>query len=215
MHACGFTRRRWCESKRAEPVFVTGWKPEEGWQWRHIRRFRQTPLPSSSRWQKRTPAGCPSGRPAMGLRPILSPACLRTGAEGLTGVMRGDVSLFVDAPPMIAPQAKAGTVKVLAVTGRAREPELPNAQTVAEAGFPGVEREAWIGLVAPAQTPTEISARLGHEIAAILVAPEVQQRLAVLGFRPLIATRDEFRTLILDEHKRWSTIIREAGIKLD
>jgi tripartite-type tricarboxylate transporter receptor subunit TctC len=139
----------------------------------------------------------------------------RTGAEGLTGVMRGDVSLFVDAPPMIAPQAKAGTVKVLAVTGRAREPELPNAQTVAEAGFPGVEREAWIGLVAPAQTPTEISARLGHEIAAILVAPEVQQRLAVLGFRPLIATRDEFRTLILDEHKRWSTIIREAGIKLD
>ena len=139
----------------------------------------------------------------------------RTGGEGLTGVMRGDVDLFVDAPPMIGPQAKAGTVKVLAVTGRAREPEMPNAQTAAEAGFPGVQGEAWIGLVAPPRTPTEISARLGREIAAILVAPEVQQRLAVLSFRPLIATADEFRTLILDEHKRWGAIIREAGIKLD
>jgi tripartite-type tricarboxylate transporter receptor subunit TctC len=139
----------------------------------------------------------------------------RTGPEGLTGVMRGDVQVFIDAPPMIAPQAKVGTIKVLAVTGRAREPELPDVQTVAEAGFPIVEGEAWIGLVAPAQTPSEISARLNHEIAAILAAPEVQQRLAVLSFRPFIATRGEFRTLILDEHKRWSTIIREAGIKLD
>jgi tripartite-type tricarboxylate transporter receptor subunit TctC len=139
----------------------------------------------------------------------------RTGPEGLTAVMRGDVSLFVDAPPIIAPQAKAGTVKVLAVTGRAREPELPDAQTVGEAGFPSVQGEAWIGLVAPARTPTEISARLNHEIAAILMTPEVQGRLHVLSFRPFIATADEFRALILDEHKRWSTIIREAGIKLD
>jgi tripartite-type tricarboxylate transporter receptor subunit TctC len=139
----------------------------------------------------------------------------KTGPEALIGVMRGDVQVFIDAPPMIAPQAKAGAIKVLAVTGRAREPELPDVQTVAEAGFPIVEGEAWIGLVAPARTPMEISARLNHEIAAILVTPEVQQRLAVLSFRPFIATADEFRTLIFDEHKRWGAIIREAGIKLD
>jgi len=45
--------------------------------------------------------------------------------------------------------------------------------------------------------------------------PALQQRLAVISFRPLIATPDEFRTLILHEHKRWGAIIREAGIKLD
>jgi tripartite-type tricarboxylate transporter receptor subunit TctC len=129
--------------------------------------------------------------------------------------MRGDVQVFIDAPPMIAPQAKAGTIKVLAVTGRAREPELPDIQTVAEAGFPIVEGEAWIGLVAPARTPTEILNRLNHAIAAILEAPEVQERLAVLSFRPFIATADEFRTLILDEHRRWGAIIRETGINLD
>jgi len=139
----------------------------------------------------------------------------RTCPEGLTGVMRGDVQVFIDAPPMIAPQAKAGTVKVLAVTGRAREPELPDVQTVAEAGFPDVRGEAWIGLVAPRGTPKEVSARLSHEIAGILNAPDVVQRLAVLSFRPFIETSDAFRALIADEHKRWGPIIREAGIKLD
>jgi len=139
----------------------------------------------------------------------------RTGPEGLTAVMRGDVQVFIDAPATIAPQARAGTIKVLAVTGSAREPELPDVQTAAEAGFPSVQGEAWIGLVAPARTPTEILQRLNHDIAAILEAPEVRQRLAVISFRPVIATRDEFRTLILDEHKRWGAIIREAGIKFD
>jgi tripartite-type tricarboxylate transporter receptor subunit TctC len=139
----------------------------------------------------------------------------RTGPEGLTGVMRGDVQLFVDAPPMIAPQVRAGTVKVLVVTGRTREPELPRVQTVAEAGFPDLQGEAWIGLVAPAHTPTEIVARLNREIAAMLAASDVQQRLAILSFRPFVVTADEFRTLIRQEHDRWGAIIREAGIKLD
>jgi tripartite-type tricarboxylate transporter receptor subunit TctC len=83
------------------------------------------------------------------------------------------------------------------------------------AGFEYGTKGLEIGLVAPARTPTEILQRLNHEIAAILEVPEVQQRLAVLSFRPLIATADEFRTLILDEHKRWGAIIREAGIKFD
>jgi len=129
--------------------------------------------------------------------------------------MRGDVQLFIDAPPMIAPQAKAGTVKVLAVTGRTREPELPDVQTVAEAGFPNIRGEAWIGLVAPKQTPAELVARLNHEIASILAMRDVEQRLAVISFKPFVATADEFRTLISDEHKYWGPFIKETGIKLD
>jgi len=49
------------------------------------------------------------------------------------------------------------TVKVLAVSGRAREPELPDVQSAAEAGFPDVRAEAWIGVVAPRGTPKEVS----------------------------------------------------------
>ena len=116
----------------------------------------------------------------------------RTGPEGLTAVMRGDVQLFVDGPPIIAPQFKAGAVKVLVVTGRVREPELPDVQTIAEAGFPSAQAEAWLGLVARAGTPREIVARLNHEIEGVLAASDVQQRLSVLSFRPFIATSDEF-----------------------
>jgi tripartite-type tricarboxylate transporter receptor subunit TctC len=139
----------------------------------------------------------------------------RTGPEGLTAVMRGDVQLFVDAPPIIAPQATAGAVKVLAVTGRAREPDLPDVQTVEEAGYPEARGEAWFGLVAPARTPPEITTLLSQEISAVLAAPEVRQRLAVLSFRPMIGDGKQFRILISDEHKRWGPIIKEAGIKLD
>ena len=139
----------------------------------------------------------------------------RTGPEGLTAVMRGDVQLFVDGPPIIAPQFKAGAVKVLVVTGRVREPELPDVQTIAEAGFPSAQAEAWLGLVARAGTPREIVARLNHEIEGVLAASDVQQRLSVLSFRPFIATSDEFANLIREDHKRWGPIIAEAGIRLD
>jgi tripartite-type tricarboxylate transporter receptor subunit TctC len=139
----------------------------------------------------------------------------RTGPEGLTSVMRGDVQLFVDAAPIIVPQVKAGTIKALVVTGRSREPELPDVQTIAEAGFPAAQAEAWFGLVAPTGTPTAIVARLNQEIGNILALPEVQQRLRTLSFQPLVKTAEEFRSSLDEDHKRWGAIIREAGIKLD
>jgi tripartite-type tricarboxylate transporter receptor subunit TctC len=108
-----------------------------------------------------------------------------------------------------------GTVKVLAVTGRTREPELPDVQTAAEAGFPDIRGEAWIGLIAPRQTPAELVARLNREIAMILATRDVEQRLAVISFKPFVTTADEFRTLISEEHKYWGPVIRETGIKLD
>lgn len=59
----------------------------------------------------------------------------------MNAVIRGDVQLFVDAPPLIAPQAKSGNVKALVVTGRVREKELPEVETIAEAGFSDAQGE--------------------------------------------------------------------------
>jgi tripartite-type tricarboxylate transporter receptor subunit TctC len=139
----------------------------------------------------------------------------RSGPEGITGVMRGDVQVFFDAPTIIAPQVKAGTIKALAVTGRARDPELPSVPTVAEAGFREAQCEAWIGLVAPARTPAGIVARLNSELAAILAVPELRRRLEALSFEPIMGTPEEFRARIREEHARWGKLIKEVGIKLD
>ena len=138
----------------------------------------------------------------------------RSGQDGLTAVMRGDTQAFVDAPTIITPQAKAGTLKVLVVTGREREPELPHVPTVSEIGLSEAQSEAWIGLVAPARTPPEIVSRLNRQVASILREPELRESLRRMSFVAVSASPEEFQKLIRDEHGRWSTVIREAGLRL-
>jgi len=77
----------------------------------------------------------------------------KSAPDALTAVLRGDVQVCVDGPLMFTPHVQDRTLKVLAVTGRAREEALPDVPTVAEAGFTGAQGEAWIGVVAPARTP--------------------------------------------------------------
>jgi tripartite-type tricarboxylate transporter receptor subunit TctC len=150
---------------------------------------------------------------AAGISPTIVP--YKSGPEGVLDAMRGDVSVFVDAPTIIVPQARAGKLKVLAVTGRARELALPAVPTVAEAGLAVAEGEAWIGLVGPAGMPAEIVARLNREVGAAVNDPEVRERLEAISFVPMRATPAEFRTLVRSEHTRWKEIIVAAGLKLD
>ena len=139
----------------------------------------------------------------------------KSAPDALTAVLRGDVQVCVDGPLMFTPHVQDRTLKVLAVTGRAREEALPDVPTVAEAGFTGAQGEAWIGVVAPARTPREIVLRLNQEITTILAVRELRERLQTLSFTPVVATPEEFQALIRQEHVRWAVIIREAGLKLD
>ena len=139
----------------------------------------------------------------------------KSGAEALALVSSGGAPLLIDAPTLIAPQVKSGRLIALVVTGHEREAALPGVPTAAESGFPGVEGEAWIGLVARAGTPTSIVQRLNRETAAVLSAADLQELMARLSFRTLNASPEQFRTVIRDEHAKWGAIIREAGLKLD
>lgn len=100
------------------------------------------------------------------------------------------------------------------MTGRQREPALPETPTATESGY-DVQGEAWIGLVAPRGTPTAVVQRLSREIGAVLAAGEMQAAMARLSFRTMASTPEEFRTLIQQEHARWSAVIRDAGLKLE
>jgi tripartite-type tricarboxylate transporter receptor subunit TctC len=139
----------------------------------------------------------------------------KSGAEGLAALVRGDVQLFVDAPTIVVPQVRAGTIKALVVTGRLRDPELPDVPTVAEAGYPSAEAEAWIGLVAPAATPAAITARLNGTIQTILNRADIQQSLRALSFEPMPLSTEAFGELIRRDHERWRPVIKEAAISLD
>ena len=139
----------------------------------------------------------------------------KSGPEGVTSVLRGDLQAFVDGTPIVIQHVRSGALEALLVTGRAREAQLPAVPTVAELGFPDAESEFWIGLVAPARTPPEIVSQLNRALAAVLTNPELVDRLATLSFAPLVKRPEEFAALIRDDHRRWGPIIREAGIKLE
>jgi len=110
-------------------------------------------------------------------------------------------------------QLKAGRLRALATTSRARIPQLPDLPTVAELGFPGYEAEVWFGLVAPAGTPNEAVAELARWFTGALQAPDVKPKLMTLGLNPIESSEAEFVALLRRKHDEYGRIIREANIK--
>ena len=136
-------------------------------------------------------------------------------SPALTDVVSGQVAgMFVNLPPAV-PLVKAGKVRALAVTTRARSPLLPEVPTVIESGVPGFETVAWFGILAPAATPKDIVARLSAEIGKIARTPEMRERLLALGAEPVGSTPEEFAAVISRDIAKWTPLARTVGIKVD
>ena len=104
----------------------------------------------------------------------------------------------------------------LAVTTRKRFAALTELPTVAEAlGLPDYEAINWQGFLFPAGTPRPVIARIAGETIKILAMPDTRARLDVLGYAPSGLAPAEFAALMLVEQKRWTAIIKEAGITAD
>ncbi len=105
-------------------------------------------------------------------------------APALTDVLGGQVTIMFSTAPPSVDFIHAGRLRALGVSSAKRLPVLANVPTIAESGYPGFEVNNWLGLVAPAQTPPEIIARLNNEMNAMLALPEVRERIAALGNDP-------------------------------
>lgn len=114
----------------------------------------------------------------------------------MTDLLAGQVPVSFPSISTALPHVKQGTAVPLGVTARTRFSLLPDVPTIAEGALPGYELINWIGLVAPAQTPREIVARLNEEIAAWARHPEIQRKLAALGFEIEAGTPAEFGELV-------------------
>jgi tripartite-type tricarboxylate transporter receptor subunit TctC len=136
----------------------------------------------------------------------------RSGTLAITDAMGGNIPLLAVNLPEVVGQAKAGTLKMLGVTSRARNPLLPEIATVAEQGFAGFEASTWWALFAPAGTPPDVVAKLSAETRKALASPELRQNFLNLGGVATGSTPEEMKTFIAGEHSRWSKIIAEAKI---
>ena len=136
----------------------------------------------------------------------------RGEVPAVTDLIGGQVHVvFVNAASAIN-FVKAGTLRALGVSSSTRMNILPDVPAIAEV-VPGYEASGWIGIGAPANTPTEIINRLNKEANTALVDPKFVARLAELGVVPMPMTPAEFGKFITDETEKWGKVIKTANIK--
>lgn len=131
----------------------------------------------------------------------------------LTDVMGGRVNIMLSSPVSVLPHINSGKLVPLAVTSPQRVPSLPDVPTIAELGFPEFEVSGWYGMSAPKGTPKEVLNRLNESVQKALADEKVQASFAGVGVGVQGSTPEEFQALIASEGKRWSELIKEAGIE--
>ena len=137
-------------------------------------------------------------------------------APAMADTLGGQVPVLIVGIPPVVQQAKAGKLRVLAVTGERRSPALPDAPTVAELpGFAGYRFTNWMGVFLPAKTPMAIVERLNGEISRIVREPAVRDALLAQGVEPAGLSIAEFERFLDAESQRYSTIARERKIKAE
>jgi tripartite-type tricarboxylate transporter receptor subunit TctC len=139
----------------------------------------------------------------------------RGGAAAINDLIAGRVHLMFESLNSIAPHAKAGTVRPLAVSGARRSPGFPDLPTVAEAGVPGYEAPTWSGVIAPAGVPRPIIDRLNAGINKAIESQIFRDRFASIGDEPAGGSPEEFAEVIRKDSAKWADVIRRAGARLD
>ena len=137
----------------------------------------------------------------------------RGNAPALTDVVAGHLPTMFSSIADAIPQAAAGSIRLLAVSGKERAPQLPNVPTVAESAFPGFNVLTWNGLMAPAGTPEDVVDKIAAEIGHSVKDPQFAARLAEYGVDPLGNTPAEFRAMVAANTDLWAETVQSLGLK--
>ncbi len=137
------------------------------------------------------------------------------GGPAITAAVGGHIPMVLSNVNEIAPFAKSGKIRPLAVTTPERAEVLPDVPTMREAGYPEIESTNWSGLVVPVATPPSAISRLNAELVSALRNAEVQEKLKTYGMSPAPGTPEQFGAFLQSEAARYAKVVREAGIKAD
>ena len=133
----------------------------------------------------------------------------------IADLIGGHIDFYIGGISGLIPQVRSGKVRPLAVTGTRRSSELPDVPTIAEAAVPDYDISTWFGVVAPAETPKEIIARLNATLLKIVREKDTQSYLAAQGLEPATSTPEELARIIRDEIPKFAKIVKAAGIKAE
>ena len=137
------------------------------------------------------------------------------GAAAATAVAGGHADMLIDAGAVIYPLAQDGVMKIVATTGTKRDPALPDVPTIAESGFPGYQVLGWIGMMAPAGTPSAILSSLHSNIAVSFKDDDARAQLKKMGLMVIANSPADFTRELVEERERWKRVISTLGLTLD
>jgi tripartite-type tricarboxylate transporter receptor subunit TctC len=137
------------------------------------------------------------------------------GGPAIAAVVGGHIPIGFGSPAASIPQIKEGNVRALAITSKRRSQILPDVPTMTEAGYPEIEGDTWVGVLVPAGTSKDVINFLNREVVKIIATPDMEGRLAELGYDPVASTPEEFAVRIKAEIETWAKVIQAAHIKVD
>jgi tripartite-type tricarboxylate transporter receptor subunit TctC len=134
------------------------------------------------------------------------------GGQAVVDLVSGQVPVAVLGAAPLVPQAKAGRIRLVAVTSRARAKALPDVPALAEMGFPDMDMSQWFGAVAPKGVPDGVVARLSAAINKALSDSRIAQRLFDTGLEVVGGSPEEMGRRMSVETRIWAKAAREAGL---
>ena len=145
----------------------------------------------------------------------LQPIHYKGAAPVMNDVLAGHIQMgFVSAGSAVQ-QMKGGLLKMIAVGGKKRIPQLPDIPAVAET-IPGFEAVSWFGLFGPAGMPPDVVAKINAEVRALFADPEFQKTfLNRYLFQSIAGTPEELMSFVKSEEPKWRKIIQNAKIKVE
>ena len=138
-----------------------------------------------------------------------------SAALAINSTLGGHTPIAFTALQPAMTNVREGKLRGIALLATSRSPSLPDVPTNVEAGVPDLESDTLTGLVAPAGTPKEIVDRWRNDIAKMMEAPDVKQRLLTLGFAPVANTPAEFGERLKVEMAKWAKVVHDAKIRAD
>ncbi|TFZ03181.1 hypothetical protein EZ313_17630 [Ramlibacter henchirensis] len=136
------------------------------------------------------------------------------GAPANNALLGGHIGYKFDVVSETAELHRTGKVRIIAVTGASRDPQVPEVPTLKESGV-NMEATAWFAMYAPAGVPQEALARLERAVSRAVKTPELRERFLKLGYEPIGSTSAELAAAQRADLARWEKPIKSTGVVLD
>jgi len=176
-------------------------------------------------WLKANPAQAAYGTPAAGSLPHffavlfsrhagidLRHVAYKGNPQAITDLIGGHLPMHFTSTQDLVEAHKAGSIRVLATSGRERSAALPEVPTFAESGY-GIRGEGWYGIYAPAKTPAEVVAQLNRAVVEAVRSAEFSKLLTPLGVQTTGTSAEEFSRIQKSDSELWGPVVKASGFK--